>query len=52
MTDWKEQTAEELMTDMENEILRRRNSKMPRTLPPLIITKDLYDRLNAQVKND
>jgi hypothetical protein len=46
MTDWKAQTAKELISQMKNEVLRMRNLKMPHTLPAWIITKDLYDKLN------
>jgi hypothetical protein len=51
MTNWKAQTAEELISQMKNEILRIGNSKMSYTIPPLIITKNLYDKLKKQ-END
>jgi hypothetical protein len=51
MTNWKAQTAEELIFQMENEILRMHNLKMPHTLPRFIITKNLYDKLK-ETQND
>tara|TARA_R110000868_G_scaffold404685_1_gene683115 strand:- start:351 stop:503 length:153 start_codon:yes stop_codon:yes gene_type:complete len=48
MTDWKAQTPEELVSQMKNEILRICNSKMSLTIPPLILTKYLYDKLKKE----
>jgi len=48
MTDWKAQTAEKLISQMKNEILRICNSKMSPNIPPYIITKDLYDKLKKE----
>ena len=50
MTNWEEPTAEELIFQMENEILRIHNLKISHTLPPLIITKNLYDKLKETQK--
>jgi len=45
---WREaQTAEELISQIENEALRVLDSKMPVTRPPWIMTKDLYDKAAA-----
>ena len=51
MTDWKEQTADELLSQMETEVRRICDSKMRRTIPPVFISKDLYDRLKEE-END
>ena len=48
MTDWKEQTAEELLSQMKAEVRRMLDSKNPRSIPPLIISKDLYDKLKEE----
>jgi hypothetical protein len=48
MTDWKEQTADELLSQMETEVRRVCDSKKRLTLPPLIISKDLYDRIKEE----
>ena len=47
MTDWKEKTAEELLSQMKAEVRRICDSKKRLTLPPLIISKDLYDKLKG-----
>ena len=51
MTDWKEQTADELLSQMKAEVRRICNLKMPRSIPPLFISKDLYDILKGK-END
>ena len=44
--DWEEPpTAEELLSQMENNIRRTLESSKMRPYPPLLITKDLYEKL-------
>ena len=48
MMNWKEQTADEILSQMETEVRRICDSKMRLTLPPVFISKDLYDRLKEE----
>ena len=48
MTDWKEQTADKLLSQMKAEVRRICDSKKRLTLPPVFISKDLYDRLKEE----
>ena len=51
MTYWKEQTAKELISQMENEVQQMLKLKI-RPRPPYIISKYLYDKLKKQENKD
>jgi hypothetical protein len=47
-SDWKEQTSEELISQIENERHRILKLKMRDYINPYIVTKKLYDKLKNE----